>query len=323
MGIFLTDITALEYWRIDGRAHCGAAPSASFGRARSNAAFRPSAVELSELESRGFSYLSKPIHVLVPDQSMRLHCREAVFHTCSYCLHPNSYVQVSCDLFVAKPELALLSVARHASMPEVVQLCFELCGSYRLLAEGGFRAAEPLATPESLRRFAARSSRMFGAEAVAGASRFALAGSASPMETVAAMLLTLPRRLGGYGLPQPVLNYRVDIPEASRWLTDKSYYVVDLCWPKERVAVEYDSDLYHVGAERIAADAARKNVLFHIGYPVTTICREQIMSARNMDGIAEMLTRRLGLRVRFGSGQWRSRQGELRAAVLPGGGRHA
>ena len=145
----------------------------------------------------------------------------------------------------------------------------------------------------------------------------ALDGSASPMETALAMLLSLPGTLGGYGLPSPRLNARIDVSSKNGLNQSKRYYVADLYWPEARFAVEYDSDRWHVGPERIGQDAARRNALLFQGVNVVTVCSQQIMSESKMDDVARIAARALGRSVRPRAREWRKRNRELRRAVLP------
>lgn len=97
----------------------------------------------------------------------------------------------------------------------------------------------------------------------------------------------------------------------------KRYYVADLYWPEARFAVEYDSDRWHVGPERIGQDAARRNALLFQGVNVVTVCSQQIMSESKMDDVARIAARALGRSVRPRAREWRKRNRELRRAVLP------
>jgi very-short-patch-repair endonuclease len=62
------------------------------------------------------------------------------------------------------------------------------------------------------------------------------------------------------GLPKPTRQHRVRI--GSRTAR------VDLCYPKERVAIEYDSWKHHSGRRAFDADRARSNELVLLGFAV-------------------------------------------------------
>ena len=55
------------------------------------------------------------------------------------------------------------------------------------------------------------------------ALRYVANGSASSRETILTMLLTLPYRMGGYGLKQPLLNHRIDLGRRERRIAGKNY----------------------------------------------------------------------------------------------------
>ncbi len=221
------------------------------------------------------------------------------------------------DVFLASPELALLHYASHADLADAIALAFELCGTYRLGGLLGFEKADPLTSMKRLNWFA---SGVQGARGVKRLRRIAdrvLDGSASPMETALAMLLSLPCALGGYGLPSPRLNARIDVSSKNVLNQSKRYYVADLYWPEVRFAIEYDSDQWHVGPERIGQDAARRNALLFQGVNVVTVCSQQIMSESKMDDVARIAARALGRSVRPRARDWRKRNRELRRVVLP------
>lgn len=318
MGILLDDISAFEYWRHEGKEPTETSPSVpAFGSPQSKELLQPNAIEIAELDQRGFSYLTKPIHILVPDRNMRRQSKSAVCHVCSKTLPASIYRQVQYDIFVVRPELALVHMAQGLSLAQIVQVGFEACGTYRLCPDGGFTQAEPLTSPASLRAFRRNNSGLCGSAALAQALPFVLSGAASPMESIVAMLLELAPKYGGYGLPAPKLNYKLFTGAREQAVTSKRYFVLDLCWPEKKLAVEYDSDEFHVGSERIAADAARRNALLHRGYEVVTVGRLQAMSAAKFDEVAHILAKRLGKRLRPRAEAWGLLQQQLREEILP------
>lgn len=69
----------------------------------------------------------------------------------------------------------------------------------------------------------------------------------------------MPQRFGGVAFPSPDLNSPFKPGEYQRAVTSKSSYRCDLYWSEHNLAVEYDSDDYHTGSDRIADDAERRN----------------------------------------------------------------
>lgn len=117
------------------------------------------------------------------------------------------------------------------------------------------------------------------------------------------MLLCLPCSCGGYGLPVPLLNRYVAAGK----------YIADLSWHESKVLVEYDSNEWHTGAERIARDSKRRGNLSLAGYQVVGVTNEQIKSIDEMDVVAQLIARGMGRRFRFPRDyDYRGRQRHLR-----------
>lgn len=119
-----------------------------------------------------------------------------------------SFHRIADGLHVASLELAFLQMARELDFLNLARLGFELCGSYSLdaRAERGFFDRAPLTDPRKIRSFAEASPHLKRRKAVLRALQHVLPGSASPAETRLAMLLSLPCRLGGFGLPKPLMT---------------------------------------------------------------------------------------------------------------------
>ena len=316
MGIVITDISAIEVYRHDPSCVEAPFPCFAFGKRRSLVDMRPHAVEIAELDCRGFSYLSKPIHIAVPRKEMRFRSDCVAWRTCSLELPQRAMREVSHGVYLASPEVALLHYSARNDVLRTMLIGFELCGSYRIGGAGGFRRAERLVWPSDLLRFAQRHSQARGSARLARAAGLIASGSASPMESALAALLCTPCKLGGYGLPAPHMNARVDAPQKGGLSVSKRYYVADLFWPDARLIVEYDSDCWHTGSDRIAADAVRRNALLHMGFTVITVGRQQIASESKMDDIAKIVGRGLGYPVRIRVRGWRALNRELRRVFL-------
>lgn len=249
------------------------------------------------------------------------------------------YVPVDEGFLVASPALCFLQLSEGMSVPQSVLLGLEMCGVFASssasanasdnasgsaannasgIASGSAVRDAPLASPSDLRRTVDSLPGARGRKIAARALRFVASGSASPMESVLCTMLALPYSLGGCSLPVPELNYRIDIPPAQRSVFGKSYFLCDLYWPDSRVCVEYDSDAFHTGSERIARDSKRRNALLSLGVTVVTVTRRQIMSDIEMDEVARTVARLLGRRFRPPARHWERRaalRAELRSAL--------
>ena len=137
---------------------------------------------------------------------------------------------------------------------------------------------------------------------------FSVDKSASPAESELVALLCAKQTLGGYGLPLPMMNYRVDVVGEGRKCTPRKFFVLDLFWQSARLDVEYDSDPFHTSAAGISSDAERRNALQAMGFSVITVTNGQVSSADLLDDAACAIARALGIRFRHSCKTWNRRR---------------
>lgn len=203
-------------------------------------------------------------------------------------------------LFVTCPELTLVHMASLASFPRTVHLGYEFCGTFAPDESRpfGVRSRRPLTSPEKIASYLSTVERMHGTKAVRAALPRILRRSASPRESTLAEFLTLPYAKGGSNVERPSMNADVPIPSRSRWRSDSSSLRCDLLWRDKGVAVEYDSTLCHTGAERIANDASRRNMLESLGLTVVTATWRQVENYQEYNRFVHILAGLLGTRIR-------------------------
>ena len=177
-------------------------------------------------------------------------------------------------------------------------LACEFAGTYRLGTSGG----EPryhvpaIMTTESLADMALRAGCNTAAARARTVAGLAFDGSASPMETALALLLTLPLDYGGFALPRPRLNASVDVSAHRGHLADVDQVTPDFLWPVQRVALEYDSAAFHDTAKRAAGhDAVRANILTSLGYRVFRVTPRVVRSLVGVELLARQLASALGV----------------------------
>lgn len=117
-------------------------------------------------------------------------------------------------------------------------------------------------------------------------------------------------------MPVPRLNYRVALPSSAQRLTGKTCLYGDLVWPSSKLVVEYDSDAFHVGHERIASDAKRRNALIELGYTVITVTSDQIYSVERMSELARLIGKKVGKRFRESKRNYNEQRFNLRQSLL-------
>lgn len=316
MGILLASISALEYWRFASHAHC--LPPASARCDRMPAIGKVRAQEVRELGNEELPFLSAPLHVLVQDAESRCRCDGVACRVVPSGLSRSGVFRIREGLYVVSLEMCFVQLAAVLPFPNLVETGFEFCGRYARpvgeRTELGKR--DPLTDTESLMRFLHGLHRVPGANAARRATAFVLDGSMSPMETSSVLYLCLPASLGGYGLPLPQMNAVVPVSAKDRAYVGKSYYQCDLYWPEARFAIEYDSNVHHTGAARIADDASRRTDLAYLGIEVATLTQGQVSDRRELDRIARLLAKRLGKRLRMERINPSGAQDRLRACLL-------
>ena len=252
---------------------------------------------------------------MVSSPSARRRSASIVYHVRSHSLPKESVLENESGILVCSPELTLLQAAERLDFINLVELMIEFCGSYDPISP---LAAEcfPLTTKEKLKEYCESAVGVPGRRNALRALRYIADGSASPRETICLMLLCLPRKVGGYGLPLPELNYRIDIHLKCRQRAGKMYYRGDMVWPDKKVDLEYDSDQEHTGSRRIAQDAIRRSVLVEMGYTVETMGKLQLDGARETHELALRLARLLGCRVRYNPDVFEVARAYLRTRLL-------
>lgn len=315
MGLHLSHNTALEFLR--------RTPAKGILAGRASVTGRPperilSIGELCEEELRG---LERPLDVLVGSKGARKFNNNLRCHVGSKQLPEGSFARMSPQLVTSTPELCFLQMASELSFVELVELGYELCGTYRLDpgdTDGrGFHDDLPLTSVAELDSFLSKADGLKGRQNAQRALRHIAGNSASPMETILCMLLTLPYRLGGYGFTMPRLNFPVEVSSRNRGMASVSGYRCDLYWREERVDMEYDSDVHHASSYQRARDAARRNALSTEGVKVVTVTKKQVMHTGEFREVAVVLSKLLRKRLRYEWSDFFPRHAKLRGLLLP------
>ncbi|EQI11760.1 UNVERIFIED_ORG: hypothetical protein QOE_3238 [Clostridioides difficile F501] len=218
------------------------------------------------------------------------------------------------------PEECFIRASCELDLIEQIMLGFEFCGSYASSpgSPRGFSERDPLTSPSKLQSSIEKAGGQRGIKQTRRALACIKANSASPGETGMAMLLSMPHMLGGLNLKGSHLNYEIKLGKRARTMFGKNSFRCDMYWPEFKLAVEYESDLCHTGAESIANDSKRRNALLFLGNTVITITRKQMNSFPEMNKAAQIIASHLGQRLRPRTKDFPAKQFALRSAVLSG-----
>lgn len=227
--------------------------------------------------------------ITVNSNSERFRCKSKLVHSCGLNL-PNGAVMERNGKIVASPELLFLELASRLSIQRLIFLGLQLCS---------FPPGEPfkaITTKQKLIKFLAKTQGHRGHYKALRAAKYVEDGSASIMESLAYMLLTLPHALGGYGLGGAVFNHEIRL-KGRIPLYVKRICFVDLYYKQAKVAVEYDSFAFHSRPQEQGKDAVRSTILNRKGIKVLHMNTIQLYDIDACNNFAHTLATRLGKRI--------------------------
>ena len=261
----------------------------------------------------------KPIDVLVPLHSPRPRSI-LTYHIQKAQLPPHSLYPVRDGIHVVSPALCFVQLCNSLPIIEALKLGMELCGTYALRPDGfedkssrdyQMMIAAPLA------RKLETWSDIHGLHQARMVARYLVDRSASPMETNLYLLLCLPQKLGGYNLKRPELNPEIELPVEARLILRQEKIKPDMRWLKEKLIVEYDGE-YHNDPTQALKDEKRRVVLETLGYTVIVVKKQQVYDPIAFDGVAIMIAKKCGKRIRALSIKQQVAREQLREGLLGG-----
>lgn len=296
---------------LEAYAHLAARPSDSISfRGKPPAETAPTMAGIAYLEQL-FPWLTQPVHVLVFDPDDRRQ-KLARCHGAPASVTRSPLYRVANGIFLPSPELALIQASRGKPVEEIAYLGTLLCSAFCLAEDTStLLSRAPLTLPSNIAKISDAHRDVPGCTRVRSAVHWMLAKAASPRECALGLALHLPPRFGGYGLPRPSLNEPIVLAAVDQKLADRSYYVADLLWEKQRVVVEYDSDAFHLTSASHHHDSVRRAVLEDAGYRVIGITRNHLASITEMDRAAATIARALKHPLRFRVQDFEQRQTRL------------
>ena len=295
MNIFVSHITACTFWRTASAeqvAHAlptQAMPSHDSTRDPNEA----------RLLAEGSCFQDRPLHVVLPEGNAPRSTASVRFHE-SRLLKSSLFRSYAQNIFISSPELTFIQMASVLSLDELVCFGNELCSTYVRdeYSPKGFTDRPPVTSKKELTRFVTKLGPSDGKKNASRAIRYISDGTASPAESELAAHLALSKMLGGAGFSSFECNKGFVVPGNLRHLSNQLAVTPDICWPGKKVAIEYDSNDFHTGAERITRDSTRRNTLIALGFTVLSITRGQTRNAHTQLMEDQKISRALGIRWR-------------------------
>ena len=285
--------------------------------------------ELDPTAQRWLEHAGSPVHALVPDRSEGTSTSRLVTHVHSGPMPYNTTLDLGHGICICSPRFTFMQMTTQVDLIEAILIGMELCGSYSFwrlephimkdpyyLSPAEERACTfKLPTAMQSKRTCAFVEKQRGNRGALGARdalKWIIDNSASSMETAVYLLLCLPKRLGGYGLPKPILNPKLIISNPSG---SKERYP-DLFWPGANIDVEYNSDSKHSGEWTRYRDSKRAIELTVANIKVLPLTRAQLTRTTEFDAFAQGLRRMLGVRSRAADADWEYHRNELHRRLL-------
>ena len=333
--IFITHQSACKYW-----IHRDLYETYE-SRAKPTDADTQSAIALKDARSLIIGLDERePLHVTVSSIVNQHLINRAIIHRRDVPYPDWSFRRIRPDVFVASPELCFLNAAAILPFNALVLYGMELCGTYARTESiydprrtneiagagivGEFQHASttsdysgasparykrnPLTTVQKIEAYLDKSEGAAGVKAARQACRYLLNGSASARESVLTTIMTLPPRLGGFGMPAPNLNYGIEVNLLSKICAGQKITLHgDVVWRYARLVVEYDG-VQHGTVDNHAADKQRDHLLLEAGYEVIRFTDKSIRSGAELERLARTVNRKAHLRRPASALQWDTRK---------------
>lgn len=254
----------------------------------------PSATTVSDLVSWGLVSSPSDVHLLVTANTQRRQLKGVTYTTCSGPFPAGSFERLAGQVYTVSAELLFLLAARTLPLVRLLELGYELCGTYRLTEGVPAYGRIPLTNVAHLRAYLNRATGIHGRKKALRATQWLVDGSASPAETALAIVFVLPYRHGGYGLGGFQLNRSITLNETAARMLGRSTIRPDFYWPKARYPVEYDSSLYHSGREQADYDERRRNAYSAMKMGITVLRPRHILNFGLMDEAAQVIRKNIG-----------------------------
>lgn len=241
------------------------------------------------------------VHILVNGAKSRRHHNQIICHTWASKLDKECLAEVSGDVLTTTPAMDFLLATPSLSLPQLISYGNELCGLYsfdRSQPRGIRSRSIPLITKSELMGFLQKRKGFRGGLKATRAAAFIVENCASPMESLLAMLLCLPCSYGGYGLPQPIMNFPIKLNERAQTIAHKNVCYGDLCYPEHKVIIEYHGRFNHTSVQDFDNDRARVNALKEMGYSLLELTADQVKDLFAFEALALTLASMLDKYIR-------------------------
>lgn len=298
MATIITYPSALEYWLSEE----GIPYYAHFDRYSSAVSNKEVVQDISErrgiIQSIDKLLFPSPVHVAVPDNVKRNSTETIIFHRLPVHLPEHTFYKVIDHIYIVCPEYCFVQAAIDLSVPELILKANDLCSIYinDEMEMYGQRKRDPVTTTAKIRAYLRRAGKLRGIIKARSIIPYVSDRSNSPMESKLAVLAALPLSRGGYGVIKPQLNQEIKLTKTAADYLGYAICCCDMVWKKQKVVLEYDSNLSHLEIQQHFKDKKRVTALNIAGYKVISLTAEQIREFRNVETAFLRVRSALGMR---------------------------
>lgn len=219
--------------------------------------------------------------------------KDIKFHVHKSNFPPNSFLKLSENLYISSPELVLCQLAESCTLVTLWQVVLEFCGTYSIDKDcnTGFHSMKsPLTSYTKLIRYIKQYKKHYsnlrGVKNLSQIVTMLKGKSASPQESSLYTILTASRSMGGFAIKNLILNESVNLSKKAQNIGKQQNIIPDISNPKNKLAIEYDSTLFHNNLDQNERDKLRLGALQHDKWQVFSIVYKQIKSPDTLYNIA-------------------------------------
>lgn len=207
-----------------------------------------------------------------------------------------SLLHLGNEIFCMTPSYLYVWFCARNSEISSIRFGMSLCSSFIQTSEGLLYQKPSICRVRQLQEVCALSAGRYGVNRATRCLKYVTDDAASPREIALYVLFVAPVRLGGCGFRGARCNYKVSIHNGDSCDSQLARYA-DICWPHERVLVEYDSDEFHAFSEKISQDSQRRTELMNQRYRTVSITNNEIkdlvLFRKSVCVIAKLLGRKM------------------------------
>lgn len=289
--------TALEFWRAARVASDNLQEPEVVGRTYGRLPQTPSSLARRAIALCG---AEPPIDAVAPKAGARMKSRLVRPHSSSAPLTANSLFFIDDDIAVCRMPVVLVQLARGTTLVDLARIAYEMTGTYGFDAGPSSDVVQdlrPLLDLGELKGYARSccATGVRGSRRAFGALKYVVANSNSPRETDVAIILMMPRSMGGFDMPEFVMNPSIKLSDHLATIVGSGTLKPDFYWPHKKVILEYESDEYHNKLPSISRDERRRRAFESEGYHVMRLMNDVLKSNDELNSFMTQLAQTLGL----------------------------